>query len=149
MPSDATSLTIWAEFEGSISQWRAISDTVYRETSPGGFNILEFIFSLFSNPVTLIIILGIFGGPLVGVLFYRRRRGIPASSSASVVESTITRPTSTPAPASELDLIQDLIKKSPAGLTRAQIAQALEISTSKAGALVRKLLSSVSGRVED
>jgi hypothetical protein len=145
VPNDATSLTIYAEFEGSISEWPAISDTVYRETSPGGFDILAFIFSLFSNPVTLIITLGIIGGPLAGVLFYRRRRGIPASSGASVIESAITHPTSPPAPASELELIEFLIKKSPAGLTRAQIAQALEISTSKAAALVRKLLASASG----
>ena len=142
VPSDATSLTIWAEFEGSISQWPAISDTVYRETSPGGFDILAFIFSLFSNPVTLIITLGIFGGPLAGALFYRRRRGIPTSTGASMVESTITEPTSFPPPASELDLIQDLIKSSPAGLTRVQIAQKLEISTSKASAILKKLLDS-------
>ncbi|MFW9835740.1 MAG: hypothetical protein ACFFEK_17185, partial [Candidatus Thorarchaeota archaeon] len=46
------------------------------------------------------------------------------------------------APAGEIDILQDEIKQYPIGLTRMQIAKALDISESKARELVKKLLES-------
>ena len=49
------------------------------------------------------------------------------------------------APKGEMDLLQDEIKQSPVGMTRIQIAKSLDISKSKASALVQKLLESDTG----
>jgi hypothetical protein len=144
VPLDTSGLTIWAEFEGSLGEWPAISNTENREVTPGGFDVLSFIFSLFENPAALAIIIG-GGGSLVGLLLIRRRRGMPRVSKPPVseaIEPSMTTPT---APAGEMDSIQEIIKKNPDGMTRAQIAQSLEISTSKASAMVKKLLESDAG----
>ena len=85
------------------------------------------------------------GLPVAGLLLLRRRRGTPSVVTGSVTESVIAPTTTLAAPAGEMDIIQDVIKKNPDGLTRAQIAQSLEISTSKATAMVKKLLASDSG----
>ncbi len=138
VPSDATGLTIWAEFDGTVTEWPAISNTVNREVSLGGIDSLAF------DPVTLTIVVGGGGGAIAGLIFLRRRRrgGIPTASEVDPVIPSTSVPS---APIGEMDIIQDVIKKNPDGMTRAQIAQSLEISTSKASALVRKLLESESG----
>ncbi|MFW9963942.1 MAG: hypothetical protein ACFFCX_10285 [Candidatus Sifarchaeia archaeon] len=138
VPVDATGLTVWAEFEGSIGEWPAISNTVNREVTPGGIDILSYIISLFEDPITLTIIIG-GGGSAAGLLLLRRRRrgGIP---STSVADPVIAPTTASAAPVGEMEMLQDKIKGSSDGLTRPQIAQSLEISTSKAGAMVKKLL---------
>jgi hypothetical protein len=142
VPSDATVLTIWADFVGAEGEWPAISNTVNREVSPGGFDILSFIFSLFEDPITLTIIVGGGGGSIAGLILLRRRRGVPKVSKPMVTD-TIAPPTTAPtAPAGEMESVQNVIKENPNGMTRAQIAQSLEISTSKASAMVRKLLES-------
>ncbi|MFW9964382.1 MAG: hypothetical protein ACFFCX_12500 [Candidatus Sifarchaeia archaeon] len=138
VPIDATGLTVWAEFEGSEGEWPAISNTVNREVTPGGVDILSFIISLFEDPVILTIIVG-GGGSAAGLILLRRRR---RSGITSVTEPIVALTTATPAPAGEMDILQDKIKNSADGLTRAQIAQSLEISTNKAGALIKKLLES-------
>ena len=142
IPNEATSITTWAEFEGSISEWAAISNTVSRDVSPGGLDILAFIRFLISDPVMLILLVGSIGIPVSGILALRRRRRAPKSSKESVSDSLIApSPESTPtAPAGEMDTLQDEIKQFPVGLTRTQIAKALDISQSKASALVKKLL---------
>ncbi len=145
VPSDASGLTIWADFEPAIGEWPATSNTVNREVTPSGFDILSFIFSLFEDPITLAIIVGGGGGSLAGLILLRRRRGSPKMSEP-IATDTLAPPTTTPtAPAGEMDIIQDVIKENPNGMTRAQIAQSLEISTSKASAMVRQLLESDSG----
>jgi hypothetical protein len=145
VPSDASGLTIWADFEPAIGEWPATSNTVNREVIPGGFDILSFIFSLFEDPITLAIIVGGGGGSLAGLILLRRRRGSPKISEP-IATDTLAPPTSTPtAPTGEMDIIQDVIKENPNGMTRAQIAQSLEISTSKASAMVKQLLESDSG----
>ena len=138
VPTDATRLTIWAEFEGAEGEWPAVSNTVNREVTPGGMNILSL------DPITLTIIFGGGGGFLAGlILLRRRRRGVSTSSS---VTEPIVAPTTTPAaPMGEVDILQDKIKGSADGLTRAQIAESLEISPSKAEKMMKKLLKSDSG----
>ena len=138
VPTDATRLTIWAEFEGAEGEWPAVSNTVNREVTPGGMNILSL------DPITLTIIFGGGGGSLAGlILLRRRRRGVSTSSS---VTEPIVAPTTTPAaPMGEVDILQDKIKGSADGLTRAQIAESLEISPSKAEKMMKKLLKSDSG----
>ncbi|MFW9965340.1 MAG: hypothetical protein ACFFCX_17340, partial [Candidatus Sifarchaeia archaeon] len=140
VPSDATRLTIWAEFEGSIGEWPAVSNRVIREVSPGGMDILSFIASLFENPLTLTIIVG-GGGSIAGLIALRRRRSravIPPSTSEPIVAPiSIVTP-----PRGEMELLQNQIRGRAEGLTRAQIAQSLEISASKANAMVKELLES-------
>jgi hypothetical protein len=145
VPSDATGLTIWAEFEGTLEEWSATSDTITVEVSPGGMDILAFILSLIQDPVTLTIIVGGVGVPVAGALMLRRRRRGRSVSTRSVPEPVISPSAHSAAPAGEMDIVQDAIKKNPNGMTRAQIAQSLEISTSKASAMVKKLLESDSG----
>ena len=85
------------------------------------------------------------GGSIAGLVLLRRRRGGPKVTEP-ITTDTLAPPSTTPtAPTGEMDIIQDVIKKNPDGMTRAQIAQSLEISTSKATALVKKLLASESG----
>jgi hypothetical protein len=142
VPSDATGLIIWAEFEGTVEEWPVLSNTVNREVSPSGIDILTFIISLFEDPVTLAIVVGGGGGAIAGLIFLRRRRGkvsIPTTSAVDPVVAPMSVPS---APAGEMDMLQERIKGNPDGLTRAQIAQSLEISTSKAGAMVKNLLES-------
>jgi len=141
VPLDATRLTIWAEFEGSISEWPAISNTIDRLVTSTGIDILSFIFSLFSNPVTLILIIG-GGGGLFGGLLVRRRRSVVRLPSTPIIETSISPSSMQTAPAGEMEIMQNEIKKHPEGMSRAQIAQLLEISSGKASALVRKLLDS-------
>ena len=144
VPHDATGLTIWAEFEGAEGEWPAISNTVNREVAPGGFDILSFIFSLFEDPVTLTIIVGGGGGSIAGLILLRRRRGSPKVSKPATT-GTPTPSVAPAAPKGEMDLLQDEIKQSPVGMTRIQIAKSLDISKSKASALVQKLLESDTG----
>jgi hypothetical protein len=140
VPGTATDLTIWAEFMETMEEWAAVSNTVNREVSPAGIDILAFIISLLEDPVTLTLIVGGCGAVAGLVVLRRRRRGGTPSSSAA---DSIVDPTPTPsAPIGEMDIMQDKIKGSVDGLTRAQIAQSLEISTSKARAMVKKLLES-------
>jgi hypothetical protein len=141
IPTAATQLSIWAEFEGSISEWPVVSETINVEVTPSGFDILSFITSLFEDPITLTIVVGGGGGAVAGLIFLRRRRrgGISAPSVADPVVTPIPVPA---APTGEMDLLQNAIKENVDGLTRAQIAQKLEVSTSKAGALVKKLIES-------
>jgi len=140
VPSDATGLTIWAEFDGAEGEWPATSNTVNREVAPGGFDILSFIFSLFEDPVTLMIIVGGGGGSIAGLILLRRRRGKPTASTPAITEDIAPPSVAPTAPAGEMDILQDEIKQYPVGLTRTQIAKALDISKSKASALVKKLL---------
>ena len=155
VPLDATGLTIWAEFDGTEREWSATSYTVNREVTPSGFDILSFIFSLIEDPVTLMIIVGGGGGFIAGLILLKRRRGKPRVSTPSVTEDItpssvapsvtedIAPPSVAPtAPEGEMDVLQNEIKQYPVGLTRAQIAKALDISRSKAGVLVKKLLES-------
>ncbi|OLS20131.1 MAG: hypothetical protein ThorAB25_28700, partial [Candidatus Thorarchaeota archaeon AB_25] len=146
VPTGATDLTIWAEFSGSVEVWSAVSNTINREVTPGGIDILSFIISLFEDPITLAIIVGGGGGSIAGLILLRRRRGRPKVSTPSVTEDIapdIAPPSLAPtAPAGEMDIIQDEIKQYPVGLTRSQIAKSLDISKSKASALVRNLLES-------
>ncbi|MHA1963784.1 MAG: hypothetical protein ACW97G_04295 [Candidatus Thorarchaeota archaeon] len=145
VPSDATGLTIWAEFEPAIGEWPATSNTINREVTPGGFDILSFIFSLFEDPLTLIIIVGGVGGSVAGLILLKRRRGGPKVTKP-VATNTVAPPSVTPtAPVGEMDLLQDEIKQYPTGLTRTQIAKSLDISKSKASVLVKKLLESDTG----
>jgi hypothetical protein len=151
VPTGATDLTIWAEFSGSVEVWSAMSNTINREVTPGGIDILSFIISLFEDPITLAIIVGGGGGLIAGLILLRRRRGKPSVSTSSVIEDIappsvtedIAPPSLAPtAPAGEMDILQDEIKQYPVGLTRTQIAKSLDISKSKAGVLVKKLLES-------
>jgi hypothetical protein len=142
IPSDATSLSIRAEFAGSESEWSAISNTVDRNVTPGGIDILSFIISLFEDPITLTIILGGGCGLGAGVLLLRRRRRRPRVPKVSVAEEVIPPSVEPTAPAGEMDILKEEIKQYPVGLTRSQIAKALDISISKAGVLVKKLLES-------
>jgi len=142
VPLDASGLTIWAEFEGSEGEWSATSNIIYRDVTPGGFDILSFIFSLFEDPVTLIIIVGGGGGSIAGLILFRRRRGKPRVSTPSATEDIAPPSLAPTAPAGEMDILQYEIKQYPVGLTRLQIAKSLDISKSKASALVRKLLES-------
>ncbi|MFW9810731.1 MAG: hypothetical protein ACFFE6_15250, partial [Candidatus Thorarchaeota archaeon] len=130
----------WAEFEGSIGEWPAVSNTEIREVSPGGMDMLSFIISLFEDPLTLTIIVG-GGGSIAGLIVLRRRRG-RGTESVSIAEPVVAPSSMTPPPKGEMDLLQDQIRGNIEGLTRAQIAQSLEITTSKAGAMVKKLLES-------
>ncbi|MFX1483280.1 MAG: hypothetical protein ACFFCP_08825, partial [Promethearchaeota archaeon] len=141
VPIDATGLTIWAEFEGTIREWPAVSNTVIRDVIPGGIDILSFIISLFRDPITLTIVVGGGGGLAAGLVLLRRRRGRGVSLTA--VAEPVTAPTSTlSAPRGEMDVVRERIRESSDGLTRSQIAKALEISKSKAGEMVRRLLES-------
>ncbi len=145
VPYEATRLTIWAEFEGAIGEWSATSNVVIREVSPGVMDILSFIISLFGDPITLTIIVGGGGGSIAGLILLRRRRGKSRVSTPSIT-GDITPLSSVPtAPAGEMDILRDEIKKYPVGLTRTQIAKSLDISRSKAGVLIKKLLESDAG----
>ena len=142
IPSEATGLTIWAEFAGSESEWSSLSNTISVQVTSGGIDILTFIISLFQDPLTLTMILGGGCGLGAGVLLLRRRRRRPRMPAAGVIEEIIP-PSRAPAlPAGEMDVLQDEIKQYPVGLTRTQIAKALDISKSKASALVKRLLES-------
>jgi hypothetical protein len=142
VPLGATRLTIWADFENGPGEWPASSNIEVREVSPGGMDFLAFIRSLLEDPITLVLVAGGIGIPGAGLLLLRRRRGSRGISKISVADA-VTPPPSTPVPpAGEMATAQELIKSSPAGMTRVQIAQALEISTSKANAMVRKILDS-------
>jgi len=141
VPYDATRLIIWVDFQGAIGEWSAKSNTIIRDVMPRSMDILSFIISLFENPVTLAIIIGS-GVSLAGFVFLRRRRGRGGVSTSTVAEPVI-EPTSLPsAPVGEMDTLQEKIRESTDGLTRTQIAQFLEISIGKAGAMVKKLLES-------
>ncbi|MFW9976389.1 MAG: hypothetical protein ACFFDQ_14045, partial [Candidatus Thorarchaeota archaeon] len=141
VPADATSLTIWANFEGSISEWPSISNTINRDVTSSGIDILSFIFSLFSDPLALALILGTCGLGS-GLIIFRRRRSRPRIEIPLVTEDVVLPPIAPTAPAGEMDILMNEIKQYPVGLTRSQIAKALDISQSKAGVLVRKLLAS-------
>ncbi|MHA3964537.1 MAG: hypothetical protein AM325_013465 [Candidatus Thorarchaeota archaeon SMTZ1-45] len=145
VPLDATGFTIWAEFDGSIGEWPAISNIINREVTPSGMDILSFFMWLFGNPVFLIIIVSLIGVPAGGVFMLRRRRGKIASSVVDIGDAIISPSSAPTAPAGEMDSLRDVIKKHPEGISRANIAKSLEISTSKASALVRKLLGSDTG----
>jgi len=139
VPSDATGLTIWAEFEGTVEEWPAISNTVNRDVSPGSIDPLAF------DPITLAIVVGAGGGSIAGLIFLRRRRHRASIPSTSITDPVVT-PTTTPtAPAGEMEMLQEKIKEHPDGLTRNQVAQSLEITTSKARAMVKHLLGSELG----
>ena len=142
VPLDATKLTMWADFEPSLGEWPAESNTEVREVSPAGMNLLIFIRSLFENPITLIIFVSGVGLPVAGLFMLRRRRGAPRAPVGEMSKSIVSASPTPSAPVGEMESLQEIIRKSPNGMTRAQIAQSLEISTSKASALVRKLLAS-------
>jgi hypothetical protein len=72
VPSDATQLTIWAEFEGSIEEWPAISNTIIKEVRSVGLPPLD--------PLTLTIIAGGGGGAVLVILSLIRRRKRNSSS---------------------------------------------------------------------
>ncbi|MFW9812473.1 MAG: hypothetical protein ACFFF9_08450 [Candidatus Thorarchaeota archaeon] len=72
VPLDATQLTIWAEFDGSIEEWPAVSNTITREVTSSGIP--------FGDPMTLIMIVGGAGGGVLVVLFLIRRRWKKSSS---------------------------------------------------------------------
>ncbi|MFW9835338.1 MAG: hypothetical protein ACFFEK_15160, partial [Candidatus Thorarchaeota archaeon] len=74
VPSDATRLTIWADFDNAPGEWPAESNIEVREVSPGGIDILAFIRSIFEDPITLVLFVGGIGIPVVGLLLLRRRR---------------------------------------------------------------------------
>jgi hypothetical protein len=137
IPSDATRVRIWAEFQGAPGEWDAISNTLIRDIKSSVF--------LYENPVTLMTIAGGSGGLIVGLVFLKRRKGkvsLPTTSSPTAINASPPVTLAPTAPASEMELLQERIIENPSGLTRAQIAQSLEISTSKAGAMVKKLLES-------
>ncbi|MFW9963759.1 MAG: hypothetical protein ACFFCX_09360 [Candidatus Sifarchaeia archaeon] len=141
-PSDATDITIWAEFTGSESEWSATSNTISRTVRPEGIDILSFIISLFQDPITLTLILGGGGGLGAGALLLRRRRRGPRTPAASIAEEILPPSIAPTAPAGEMDILKEEIREYPVGLTRTQIAKSLDISKSKAGILVKKLLTS-------
>jgi hypothetical protein len=145
VPLGATKLTIWADFENGPGEWPASSNIEVREVSPGGMDIIAFIRSLIEDPFKLILVFGGIGLPIAGLLFVRRRRGASRVPSVSVVDTAI--PTTPPpfTPSGEMATMQEIIKSNPDGMTRSQIAQALEVTTGKAGAMVRNLLASDSG----
>jgi hypothetical protein len=142
VPWDATRLTIWVDIEYAIGEWPAKSNIISRDVAPASMDMLSFIISLFENPVTFVIIVGGFGGSIAGLIFLRQRRG-RGGTSTLIIANPVIAPESMPlAPAGEMDTLREKIRENTNGLTRAQIAQSLEISTSKAGALVKNLLES-------
>ncbi len=110
-------MTTWAEFEGGIDEWDAISNTVTREVSQAGFDILSFIISLFENPVTLVIVVGGISVP-IGALLFRRRRRVSTATKSTAAETIIPPKPEPTAPAGEMDILQEEIKQYPVGLTR-------------------------------
>jgi hypothetical protein len=66
----------------------------------------------------------------------------PPSVAPSITEDIALPSIASTAPVGEMDVLKDEIKQYPVGLTRTQIAKTLDISKSKAGVLVRKLLES-------
>jgi hypothetical protein len=81
-------------------------------------------------------------GVPIGALLVRRRRRVSTATKSTAAETIIPPESEPTAPAGEMDILQEEIKQYPVGLTRSQIAKSLDISRSKAGVLVKKLLES-------
>ncbi len=138
VPDDATELEISVSFQGSISEWPAKTSTQYFDVIPAGTSTGS---PIIADPFIISIVVGGISFPFLALLFRRRRKGggTPSTSVTKEIASLVPSPS---APVSEMATLQEKLMGIPDGLTRAQIAQSLEISTSKAGAMVKKLLES-------
>jgi len=144
VPDNAVELEVSASFDGSISEWPALSSIKSVEVTPAGTGGTGLIIP---DPLVLSIIFGGISVSILALAFRRKRRGSGSAVSVSVHSTAPILPPSSPATGIQQQLREEILN-SEEGITRAELSRKLGASASKVGSMVKDLLDSDSGFFE-
>jgi hypothetical protein len=80
-----TNLEVWAEFSGSVSEWKAVSDERIVIVRNSGVDLISILTAILGNPVTLSLAMGTPSAAILVILLRRRR--MPSKMKAATPPS--------------------------------------------------------------